>query len=142
MTTQAIGRPRPSRLGEEHGLVAKAMIFTLVFLAVLGVAALDTASILSARYRVQDAADHAAEETAYAYGQNHDLRAACDMAVQLVSKADASAKIPKNGCVIDPATGDVSITVHKTADTLVAKRISALEKYTKASATSTAQPPP
>ena len=134
--------PIGQRVGDEAGFVVKTLVVTLLVLAVLGVAALDGVSILSAKYRVADAADHAAEETAYTYKQSRDVRAACDDAVRTVAASDSSARIPKGGCVIDPRTGDVTITVRQTATTIVAKRISALEKYTKAEATSTASPPP
>jgi hypothetical protein len=129
-------------VGDEAGFVVRTVAVTLLVLAVVGVAALDGISILSARYRVADAADHAAEETAYTYKQSRDVRAACDDAVQTVAASDSSARIPRGGCVIDPRTGAVTITVRQTASTIVAKRISALEKYTKAEATSTAPPPP
>jgi hypothetical protein len=127
---------------DERGLVGKTIVVTLAVIAVLGVGALDAVSILVARYRTEDAADHAAEETAYAYKQSRDLHAACDTAVQTVEAADTSAKIPRGGCVVDPRTGDVTITVRETASTIVAKRITALQPYTKAEATSTASPPP
>ena len=127
---------------DERGLVGKALVLTLLILAVLGVCALDAVSILSARYRTADAADRAAEETAYAYKQSHDLRGACQTAVETVEEANHSARIPKGGCVIDPSTGDVSITVRETASTIVAKRVDALEDLTKVVATSTAAPAP
>jgi hypothetical protein len=127
---------------DERGLVARALVITLLVVAVLGVVVLDAVSILTARYRTADAADRAAEETAYAYKQSHDLRGACQTAVDIVEQAQASARIPKGGCVIDPATGEVTITVRETASTIVAKRIDALEKYTRAVARSTAAPPP
>ena len=127
---------------DERGLVGKALVITLLILAVLGVCVLDGVSILSARYRTADAADRAAEETAYAYKQSHDLRGACQTAVETVEEANHTARIPKGGCVIDPATGDVRITVRETASTIVAKRVDALEDLTKVVATSTAAPAP
>jgi hypothetical protein len=89
---------------------------------------------------VKDAADRAAQETAFSFKESHDVRSACEVAVRIVEESDASARIPRSGCVIDPNTGSATITVRKTADTFVAKRISALEEYTKATATSTAEP--
>lgn len=127
---------------DERGLVGKALVITLLILAVLGVGALDAVSILSARYRTADAADRAAEETAYAYKQSRDLRGACQTAVETVEEANHTARIPKGGCVIDPGTGDVTITVRETASTIVAKRVDALEDLTKVVATSTAAPAP
>ena len=127
---------------DERGLVGKALVITLLILAVLGVCALDAVSILSARYRTADAADRAAEETAYAYKQSHDLRGACQTAVETVEEANHTARIPKGGCVIDPGTGDVTITVRETASTIVAKRVDSLEDLTKVVATSTAAPAP
>jgi hypothetical protein len=127
---------------DERGLVGKALVITLLILAVLGVGVLDAVSILSARYRTTDAADRAAEETAYAYKQSHDLRDACQTAVETVEEANPSARIPRGGCIIDPGTGDVRITVRETASTIVAKRVDALEDFTKVVATSTAAPAP
>jgi hypothetical protein len=127
---------------DERGLVGKALVLTLLILAVLGVGALDAVSILSTRYRTADAADRAAEETAYAYKQSHDLRGACQTAVETVEEVNHSARIPKGGCVIDPGTCDVTITVRETASTIVAKRVDALEDFTKVVATSTAAPAP
>lgn len=127
---------------DERGLVGKALVITLLILAVLGVGALDAVSILTARYRTANAADRAAEETAYAYKQSHDLRGACQTAVETVEEANHTARIPKGGCVIDPGTGDVTITVRETASTIVAKRVDALEDFTRVVATSTAAPAP
>jgi hypothetical protein len=129
-------------LRDERGLVARTIILGVAALVLLAVAALDTVSILSARYRAKDAADRAAEETAYAFKQTPDVRSACDTAVETVAQTDAAARIPKGGCVIDPRTGEVAITVRRTANTIVAKRIEALEEYTRAAARSTASPPP
>jgi len=136
------GRRLDAVADDERGLVGKALVLTLLIVAVLGVALLDAVSVLAVRYRTADAADRAAEETAYAYKQSRDLRGACQKAVETVEQAQASARIPRSGCVIDPRTGDVTITVRQTASTIVAKRVEALEGFTRIVATSTAAPPP
>jgi hypothetical protein len=127
---------------DQRGFIGKVMGFWLVFLLVFGVAVADTASIAFARYKVADAAGNAATEAAYQYKQTHDVAKACAAATGVVASADPSSHIPaKGGCSIDKQTGTATVTVRKAATTLVASRVSFLQKLANATATETAPAP-
>ncbi len=69
-----------------------------------------------------------------------NVAAACQAAVTSIATDDASAKLTKKGCVIDPATGAVTITVRKDAKTILADKLSFTKKYARVSATETNGP--
>jgi Tfp pilus assembly protein PilX len=140
----ARGSGRPSLdLAGEDGFVFKTVIVLALVLAIIGVAALDTVSILSTRYRVSDIADKASFEAADAYKRTGDARQACATAVALVEENVAGATVSgKKGCIVDPATGEVTVTVHQTASTFAAKRLSFLEDLTKVVGKSSSPAPP
>ncbi|HXF36419.1 MAG TPA: hypothetical protein VNO17_04475 [Actinomycetota bacterium] len=126
-----------SRAGwrREDGLIGKALVISLVLLALLVVAAYDAGSILVARYRVADLAERATIAARQVYDRSGDRRAACAAAVDVVEAADAGARIPDGGCVVDTAADRLSVTVRRTASTLVVRRIDALRRYGRVRAT-------
>jgi hypothetical protein len=126
---------------EEAGLVGKVVVVWLLVLAVFLLVAFDSISILFSKYRVADLAGNAASEAAYTYKNTGDLQQACQAAVDYVASHDSSAKIPQAGCAIDKTSGDVTITVKKTANTLVAQRLSATEDLTHQESTETVPAP-
>lgn len=127
---------------DQRGFIGKMMGFWLVFLLLFGVAFADAASIAFARYKVTDSAGNAASEAAYQYKQTHDVSKACAAAAGVVAAADPSSHIAgKNGCSIDKQDGSATITVRKSATTLVVSRVRFLMKYGDASATESAPAP-
>lgn len=121
--------------GDERGLIVKAIAFTLIVLLVLGVAAADTGSILITRYNLQQLAGEAAFEGALAYRNTESRNAACDAAEAYVKADDPDVVLPDDFCEVDTGTRRVTITLKKTAGTLVAKHLQFLRKYTKIAAT-------
>ena len=126
---------------DQSGLVGKILVVWLLVLAIFLVVAFDGISILFSKYRVADLAGNAASEAAYDYKNGGDLQRACQAAVDYVASHDGSAKIPPAGCAIDKTTGDVTITVKKTANTLVAQRLSVTEDLTHLESTETVPAP-
>jgi uncharacterized membrane protein len=126
---------------DQTGLIGKALVVWLVILAVFLLVGFDAVSIVFAKYRVADVAGNAASEAAYNYKTGGDIEKACQAAVDYVAAHDASAKIPQAGCAIDKTTGDVTITVRKTANTLIAKRLSFTEDLTHVESTETVPAP-
>jgi len=126
---------------DETGLIGKALIVWLVILALFLIVAFDGISIMFARYRVADLAGNAASAAAFDFKSSRDVEQACQVAVDFVASRDTVAKIPAAGCAIDRTTGDVTITVRKTATTFVAKRLSFTEDLTHQEATETVASP-
>ncbi|HXF73441.1 MAG TPA: hypothetical protein VNO79_12635 [Actinomycetota bacterium] len=119
----------------EGGFVGKAILVSLVLLALLAVAAWDAGSILVARYRVADLAERATYQARTTYERTHDRSAACAAAAELVEADDPRARIPDGGCVVDLARRELRITVRRTAATLLVRRIPFLRPYGRARAT-------
>jgi uncharacterized membrane protein len=126
---------------DETGLLGKAMAVWLVILALFLLAAFDGISIVFSKYHVADLASNAAAEAASNFKSDGDVAGACQAAVDYVASQDKSAKVPSAGCTIDETTGDATITVKKTANTLVAKRLSFTEPLTHEESTETAPAP-
>ncbi len=129
-----------TRFRGERGLVGKLAILWLVLLAMFVVVAFDAGSIALTRYKVASAAQDAAQEAATAFKQSGNRNDAFQAAVQQVAQEDPGARIPKNGFSIDQSNGQVTVTVVKTASTLIAGRVSLFQDLTKAKATSTSGP--
>lgn len=134
-------RARRIALGDERGLVGKLAIVWLILLALFVVAAVDTGSILYTRFKVADAADAASFEAASTFQQTRSSQQALQAATDKVAELIPDAHIPKNGVVIDPQSGEVTVTVVRRAWTLLAGRIAFTKHFVKATATDTSGPP-
>jgi hypothetical protein len=121
-------------------MVGRLVIGWLVALAVLGLAGLDTASILFTEFRLNDAASTAASTAANAYRDSRSTTTACQAAADTVREEDADAKLAKQGCVVNTQTGQVTITLRRTAKTIVAGRFEPTRHFTHVSATATEGP--
>ena len=118
-------RTLADRLRGEAGFVGKFIVVWLLLLALLAVAAVDTASIMFTRFRLDDVAATAASAGVAAFRNNgRDVETACAAAQVSVQAADPQAQMSRSWCRVDSTTGDVTITLHKTATTLVAGRLS------------------
>ena len=129
------------RLHDESGLVGKLIIVWVLVLAVLAVAAIDTASIAFTTYKLSDVGSQAASEGARTFEQTHDVRDACDRVARVVEKEDPMAKLTRRGCRIERPTGLVTVAVRKRANTIVAHRIPWTEKFAVVVVKETAGPP-
>ncbi len=126
---------------DERGLVGKIAVVWLIILALVVAFGLDGFSILTAKYRVADAAGNAASEAAFTYKETNKIADACAKASEIVTEADPVAHISPSGCYVNIQDGSVTITVKKLASTILVKRIDFLADLAKASATETAPAP-
>jgi uncharacterized membrane protein len=136
------GMPRTLRRvhREQTGLVGKIIVVWLLFVAVLGIFAIDSASVLFTKFRLSDAAATAASTAVSTYQNERDVTAACDAAKTSVVQADPDATMGKTWCRVDTSSGDVTITLRKTATTVIAGRFSFTRDLTKVVQQETAEP--
>jgi hypothetical protein len=118
---------------DDAGMVGKIIVIWLVMVAVLGVIALDAASVVFATFRASDTAATAATAGAAIFRTRRDVSEACDAARRTIATEDPDAQIPKSFC-------KVTITVKKQARTIIAGRLSFTEDLTKVVAKETAGP--
>ena len=126
---------------DEAGLIGKMIIVWLFILALLAVAAIDTASIAFTTYQLADGGAAAASEGALVYKRARDVRETCERVAQVVSKEDPTARLTRGGCSIERPTGLVTVKVRRRANTLVAHRIPWTEEFATVVVTETAGPP-
>ncbi len=112
------------RWSDERGLLGKLAIAWLLIAAIIVIGLVDGASILVARLHLSDVAGQAAIAGASDYAASHDVTHACDAAAASIQTADPSVKLGKAFCTIDTTKGDVTITLHKEAKTIVVGRLS------------------
>jgi len=125
---------------DESGMVGKIIVIWLLLVALLGVVAIDTASIVFTKFRLSDTAQTAATAAAVSYQSAHSVQAACTAAAQSVAVADEHLKFPAGACKIDTSTGEVTIVLRKDANTIVAGRLSFTQDLTKVVQKETAGP--
>jgi uncharacterized membrane protein len=112
------------KLRDESGMVGKIIVIWLVLVGVIGIAGIDTASIVFTKFQLSDTASNAATAAANAYDASHNVQTACQAAKDSVKVDDANATVAKNGCTIDAQTGEATVAVRKEAHTVVAGRLS------------------
>jgi len=124
----------------EAGLIGKIIVLWLLIVGVFGVAVVDAASIAFAHFRLDDAAQVAAVIAATNFQNTHDATSACQAAQQSVQTQSPDALFPENFCKVDRGTGAVTITLKKTAGTLLAGRLSFTRDYTHVVVKETGRP--
>lgn len=130
-----------TRMHEETGMMGKLVIVWALLFALVGVAAVDTVSIMFTTFHLSDVAAKAANEGVDAYGRTGNASAACDEAAVVIHASDDTLKLPKTGfCTVNPQTGRVKITIGKTARTFLAGRLSATKHYAEVVETESAGP--
>jgi hypothetical protein len=129
------------KLGDEAGLLGKLAFLWLIVLAILGVGAIDAASIAFTTYQLSDVGSTAATEGARVYRQSRDAREACERVATIVTGQEPAARLTRNGCRIERPTGLVTVALRKTASTLVAERLSWTEEFATVVVTESAGPP-
>jgi Flp pilus assembly protein TadG len=125
---------------EQSGMVGMIIVVWLLFVAVLGIFAIDAASVLFTKFRLSDAAATAASTAVSTYQNERDVTAACGAAQLSVHQADADATMGKGWCKVDTTSGDVTITLRKTATSIIAGRFSFTRDLTKVVQRETASP--
>lgn len=127
--------------GDEAGLIGKMIAVWLLVLALLAVAAIDTASIAFTTYKLSDVGAAAASEGARVYRRQHNVRDTCERVADLLSEEEPTARLARGGCRIEAPTGMVTVRIRKRANTLVAHRIPWTEEFALVIVTETAGPP-
>lgn len=127
--------------GGEAGLIGKMIAVWLLVLALLAVAAIDTASIAFTTYKLSDVGAAAASEGARVYRRQHNVRDTCERVANLLSEEEPTARLARGGCRIEAPTGMVTVRIRKRANTLVAHRIPWTEEFALVIVTETAGPP-
>jgi hypothetical protein len=130
-----------SRRHDEAGMVGKVVVAWLLVLALVGLAAIDTVSIVITRLHAADVAGNAASDAAASFRLTHNVQRACQAAATTVDDADPRITLAPDGCKIDPRTGDATIVVHKDATTMIAGRFGLTKKFASVTDTETAPPP-
>jgi hypothetical protein len=126
---------------DEAGLIGKMIVVWLFILAILAVAAIDTASIAFTTYQLADVGASAASEGARVYERARNVRETCERVAQVVSRDEPTARLTRGGCSIEQPTGLVTVTIRRRANTLVAHRIPWTEEFATVVVTETAGPP-
>jgi uncharacterized membrane protein len=126
---------------DETGMVGKIIVIWLLLVALLGVVALDAGSILFTRFRLSDLASNAATAAATSYRNGHDVATACAAAKDAIRSEQESQRTPTGFCKVNPATGEVAITLRKRASTLLAGRLGFTEDLTMIVIRETGRPP-
>jgi uncharacterized membrane protein len=130
-----------TRLRGEDGRVGLFSMVWLVLLLLLAVVLVDTGSIAVTRFELANAADKAAFQAASEFKDSHDRFKAREVAQQIVENDVPGAAITGDGFEIDARTGEVKVKLVKRAWSVVAGRLMLTRKYTKVSATGSAEPP-
>jgi hypothetical protein len=128
------------RLHDDAGMVGKIIVIWLVMVALLGIVAVDAASVVFATFRASDVAATAASTGATVYRSKKDVSEACDAALRSIEESDADVQTKRSFCKVDTATGEVTITIKKQANTIVAGRVSFTEDLTVVVGKETAGP--
>ena len=112
------------RWRDERGLLGKLAIAWLIVAALVVIGLVDGASILVTRLHLSDVAGQAAIAGSTDFASSHNAQHACAAAATSIQTADAGLKLGKGFCSIDTTKGDVTITLHKDAKTILAGRLS------------------
>jgi Tfp pilus assembly protein PilX len=131
---------RSLSLHDQAGLIGKIAVVWIVVLLLVGLLVLDGISIVLTTLRLSNTAQAAASTAATAFHNGQDVEAACLAADKDLT--DDSVSVPSNPgwCRIDEATGQATITLKKSASTLVLGRLSFTSDLTKVSVKESAEP--
>jgi len=130
-----------TRLRDESGLIGKLAVVWILVLALIGVGAIDAASIAFTTYRLADIGATAAGEGAIVFERTRNVRDACERVAEIVEREDPAAKVASGGCAVERPTGDVTVEVRKRASTIVAHRVPWTEHFAVVEVTETSGVP-
>jgi Flp pilus assembly protein TadG len=114
------------RLRDERGVIVNFVIKTLVVFALLGLVAYDLGQVLVAQVKAQDAATAAAQAGADTWYSTKDANKARIAAQDAAASEDATSHIIS--FQINP-NGSVTVTVQRTAKTLIVERVPPLRHF-------------
>jgi hypothetical protein len=119
------------RWRDQSGLVGKILAVWLIVVVLLGLVAVDAASIAMTTYRLSSRAAEAATTGAAVLRQSRDREAACEKARAVIETSDPGQTIGRSFCRIDVQSETVTITLKATASTILAGRVSFTEDLTR-----------
>jgi hypothetical protein len=131
---------RSISLHDQAGLIGKIAIVWIVVLLLVGLLVLDGISIVLTTLRLSNTAQAAASTAATTFHNGHDAKAACLAADQDLTNDSVSVPTNPAWCKIDETTGQATITLKKSASTLVLGRLSITSDLTKVSVKESAEP--
>jgi Flp pilus assembly protein TadG len=124
---------------DEHGLVGKSVVITMILIAVIGVGVIEGASILFTRLSLQNTADQVAADASLDYNSNHSSAGAQQVALQSLKEHDEDAHLVNIQFDV-PKAGDVTVKIKKKATTFIVQHVSFLKKLAVAKVTATSGP--
>lgn len=131
--------PVPVDLRSDRGEIILGWLTKLTLvLSVLGLVAFDGISLVQARFQAADRAQQAAGAAARAYGSSPDVQKAYEAA--LLEVAASGDTIAPTEFAIAP-DGAVTVTVRRTAPTLVVEKVGPLRPYAEVASSATARRP-
>ena len=126
------GSPTRAGLADQSGMVGKAAVLWLLILAVLGIGVADAASIARTTLHASEVAALAASEGAAAFRVGgRSALGACEAVAASVAEQDPSLAVGNKGCVVDTATGRVTVTLKTDANVIAADRFEPTVRYTR-----------
>jgi len=111
---------------DQTGLVGRFIVGWLLLVGLLGIAAVDGASIAFTTFRLADIAGAAASDAASGFEGHREERRACEAAARTVARQDPAVRLVS--CRVEP-TGVATVKIRKTASTLVVGRLEFLRSY-------------
>jgi hypothetical protein len=128
------------RWSDERGSVGRLIIGTVVLIFVVGLAVVETGSIIFTHLSLENTASDVAADAAVDINASHSANAACNTALQSTHTHDKDAKLVS--CSADPKTGEVKVKLRKVATTLIVKHVGFLRKLGVVKATADTGPSP
>jgi hypothetical protein len=119
------------RIADDRGLIGRMLVIWLVVIALLGIAALDTISIVRTRLSLADTAADAVHQAASRYADNRNVAEACSVAEQVAARADRRYHVARRGCVVDPGSGEITLTLRTRASTILVGRVGPISRFAR-----------
>ena len=117
---------RPHLLRDERGVIVNFLLKTMIVFALLGLVAYDLGQVVVAQVKAQDTASAAAQAGADMYYGSKNVQRARTAADEAAASQDPTSRIVAFTVNVD---GSVSVTVERTANTLVVARIPPLRRF-------------
>src|SRR6266536_6121009 len=130
--------PGRLRFSDERGAVGRVIVTTLVLIVVIGLAAVETGSIIFTTLSLENTASDVAADAALELNGSHSAQAACTEAQRSTVSHDADARLVS--CVADPKLGEVKIKLRKLASTIIVQHVPFLRKLRVVKATADTGP--
>jgi len=117
---------RPHLLRDERGVIVNFLLKTMIVFAMLGLVAYDLGQVVVAQVKAQDTAAAAAQAGADMYYGTKNVQRARNAADAAAASQDPTSRIIAFTVNVD---GSVSVTVERTAKTLMVARIPQLRRF-------------